>query len=61
MKLKNILKKINLLPNKKEEHLNNMENSEHREKITIEDETVVNIDIPNIIGTSIKFEVISRR
>ena len=47
MKL-NILKKINLLPNNKEELLNNRENSEHRKKITIEDETVVSIDIPKI-------------
>jgi protein phosphatase len=47
MKL-NILKKIkNLLPNKKEESIN-MESSEYKEKITIEDETVVNIDIPKI-------------
>ena len=48
MKLKNILKKINLLPNNKEGESINMENSEHRKKITIEDETVVSIDIPKI-------------
>ena len=47
MKL-NILKKINLLPNNKEGESINMENSEHRKKITIEDETVVSIDIPKI-------------
>jgi len=45
----NILKKIkNLMPNKQEGESIDIENSEYKEKITIEDETVVSIDIPKI-------------